>query len=302
MVATIQPLARAGSWFKPELRTKDYSSLGDAYEDSKYDELVEKDWGKNRHPKPANEEPEDYFELVKLASQRKWIHLRLLADFMQIGKIPRDWASLKSVPPAEQEKWWRRAKICIVDYNKDEAPETKLIENHNGAGLTTVELRRELHSGATENPAFRLYVVEDLSRNVIEALGTEFKIDPEFFRAHIADYAWYNVRDRWREPQPLEMVRNQRNWLQLRYVTTRYFATKDKHAVSVEGGAGCFETALEQAKAFNILRRPDDDKSRGWWDSEGAVVALTRSRATFWHRPKNSENGTAIGMMGPPPP
>lgn len=158
-------------------------------------------------------------------------------------------------------------------------------------------MKEELRIGATENPSFRLYVVEDLSMNVIEALGSEFKINPEVFRAHITDYSWYNVRDRWMEPQPLGVFRNQRNWFQLRYVTTRYYAAKDKRAKHEERSGGCFEEAVNQAKNFNILRRPDDDKSRGWWDSEDAVVALTRSRATFWHKPKDSEDGTGIGMI-----
>lgn len=290
MVDTIQPLARAGSWFKPELRTKDYSCLGDAYEDAKYDQLAEKNWVVNQ----TSNEP--YLTLVKQASRKKWIHLRILADFMQIGQIPRDWTSLKDAQPADQEERWRRANICILDYNKDQRPKKKYISSHEQKGLSLEKLKKELRIGATESPSFRLYVVEDLSRNVIEALGSEFGISPEVFRAHIADYAWYNVRDRWREPQPLEVVRNQRDWFQIRYVTTRYFATKDKRTMFEEGSGGCFEEALNQAKGFNIFRRPDDDKSRGWWDSEAAVVALTRSRATFWHRPKDSNNETAIGM------
>lgn len=303
MAAKISPQARSGSWFKPELRTKDFDSPGDAYEDSKYDKLVADKW--NVEPTTPTSSGTDYLTFVKRASQRKWIHLRVLADFMQIGRIPRDWVN--SVIPDDRENRWGRANIRVLDYNtNDTAPKSRAIANIKGQSLSTEELKSELHIGATENPAFRLYVVEDLSRNVIEALGSEFGIDPEFFRAHIVDYAWYNVRDRWREPPPLEVVRNQRNWFQIRYVTTRYFATKDskeKKAGAADGGGGgggggcCFETALEEARAFNILRRPDDDKSRGWWDSEDAVVALTRSRATFWHKPKGAGNSTAIGAM-----
>lgn len=294
MVNTIQPLARAGSWFKPELRTKDYSCLGDAYEDAKYDQLAAKNWDVSQ----TSNEP--YLTLVKQASRKKWIHLRILADFMQIGKIPRDWTNLKDTQPADQEERWGRANICILDYNQDQRPKKRYISSREGKALTLDKLKKEIRIGATETPSFRLYVVEDLSRNVIEALGSEFQINPEVFRAHIADYAWYNVRDRWREPQPLEVVRHQRDWFQIRYVTTRYFATKDKHTTTMlfeQDGGGCFEEALDQARGFNILRRPDDDKSRGWWDSEAAVVALTRSRATFWHRPKDAKNETAIGTM-----
>lgn len=40
---------------------------------------------------------------------------------------------------------------------------------------------------------FRLFVVEDLSRDVIETLGSRYDVDPSFFREHIVDYVWYNI-------------------------------------------------------------------------------------------------------------
>lgn len=39
----------------------------------------------------------------------------------------------------------------------------------------------------------RLYVVEDLSREVIETLGSNYDVDPSFFREHLVDYVWYNI-------------------------------------------------------------------------------------------------------------
>ncbi|CAN8101118.1 unnamed protein product [Discula destructiva] len=289
MGATGRPLARSGSWFKPELRTKNYGILGDAYEDEKYDALA-KEWS------VTSSKDDKYLILVKQASERKWIHLRLLADFMQIGHIPRDWAQIAI--PTDRETRWARTRICVLDYtNTAMSPAKSVIENLKGKGMSTSKLRAELRIGPTQDCVFRLYVVEDLSRNVIEALGSEFEISPDFFRAHIADYAWYNVRDRWREPQPLEVARSERDWFQIRYVTTRYFASKVKKQEDDSGVPGCFETALEEAKNFNILRRPDDDKSRGWWDKKDAVVALTRSRATFWLKPKDSKNKTAVGVL-----
>ena len=92
------------------------------------------------------------------------------------------------------------------------------------------------------------------------------------FRAHIADYAWHNVRDYWRDPPPLEVDRRRNNWTQFRYISTRYFESRED-----------FNRAGKEAASFNIFRRPDDDLSnKAWWDKPGAVVALTRSRATLW--------------------
>lgn len=272
-------------WFRKELRTKNYKTCGDAYDDAKYNELAA-DW--NVEPSPDDQ----YLELVKLASQQKWIHLRLLADFMQIGRIPRVWGDPeKPVIPPDQKVRWGRVNIRILDYpHGPGAVQEHKIVSIEGKGLSTAEIKTQLTppSSPTQpgSPAFRLYVAEDLSRNAIEALGTTFGISPDFFRAHIADYAWYNVRDRWREPQPLEVVRGARDWFQVRFVTTRYFSSRE-----------CFEAALEEAKGFNILRRPDDDQSRGWWDSEEAVVALTRAKATFWVRPGVGEGETGVGRF-----
>lgn len=39
----------------------------------------------------------------------------------------------------------------------------------------------------------RLFVVEDLSRDVIESLGSHYDVDPSFFREHLVDNVWYNI-------------------------------------------------------------------------------------------------------------
>lgn len=136
-----------------------------------------------------------------------------------------------------------------------------------------------------EDVQFSLYVVEDLSRDVIEVLGSNLSIEPSFFRAHIVDYAWYNVRDRWRDPPILDVVGRRQNWVQVRYVTARYFETSKD-----------FDKASNEAGQFNILRRPDDDLSnKSWWDEKNAVVGLTRSRATFWLQPGHTAGELAVG-------
>lgn len=306
----------AREWFKPELRTKAYESSGDAYDDARYVTVkLEAKWN-------VDSAGDEYLTLVKQASESKWIHLRLLADFMQIGRIPRVWDKSKAVIPSDREARWGRANIRILDYypfpadgNGAATVGAHKITSIKTKGLTTAELNTQLLTGpipvhgpppppppAPAAAAFRLHVVEDLSRNVISALGTTFGISPDFFRAHIVDYAWYNVRDRWREPQPLEVVREARNWFQIRFVTARYFASRDKPKTMEQEQqqqkyGGCFEAALEEAKEFNILRRPDDDQSRGWWDSDDMVVALTRAKATFWLKPKQADEETPVGRF-----
>jgi len=131
----------------------------------------------------------------------------------------------------------------------------------------------------------RLFVVEDLSRDVIENLGSHFDIEPDFFREHIVDYAWYNVRDPWRNPPNLKIVSRQQHWFQVRYVTSRYFDTPDS-----------FKRGFEESQTFNVLRRPDDDQNnKAFWDKKEAIVGMTRSRASFWLKQADGPNNPAVG-------
>ena len=52
----------------------------------------------------------------------------------------------------------------------------------------------------------RIFIVEDLSRDVIEAFGAQYDINPLFFRSHILDFLWYNTRDPWAELQDLSHI------------------------------------------------------------------------------------------------
>jgi hypothetical protein len=151
------------------------------------------------------------------------------------------------------------------------------------------DLRDSLQAKArdqNENESqFRLFVVEDLSREVIELLGEHLDIEPAFFREQIVDYAWCNTRDRWVDPPNLNVVAKRQRWLQLRFVTARYFQT-----------TADFQEGFQEAESFNVLRRPDDDQNnKSLWDDEKAIVGITRTRASFW---VNSADGQGKGAVG----
>ncbi|RYP32427.1 hypothetical protein DL767_005191 [Monosporascus sp. MG133] len=269
-------------WFNPQLRNKHYNEFGDAYRDDVYVALAEQ-WNINTDNRP-------YLAYVRQLSQQGWIHLRLLADFMQIGTHPQRWKDLnperssgEKRKQAEKDRKRRAEKteVTILDYCAEKVRKTGPIQS-------AAELREELDRCITgDDIRFRLYVVEDLSRDVIEVLGQKLKIEPDVFRSHIVDYAWYNVLDRWRDPPYVGAAGRPKNWTQLRYVTARYFETRDK-----------FKEAGSEAQQFNILRRPDDDHSnKAWWDEPGAVVGLTRSRATFWLQKEQSGSEPRVGVL-----
>jgi hypothetical protein len=225
---------------------------------------------------------------------------------MEIGTHPERWNDLKppgqteeagkdekTKPRSEKRKLRReKMKVCRLDYyDTGEIKNEKFYSTDCGGGSSAaVLLEKDLDLATIDRGVqFRLYVVEDLSNDVIEVLGSKLGINPSFFRAHIVDYAWYNVLDRWRDPPNLDVICRRQNWFQLRFVTARYFQTRE-----------AFDAAATEAEAFNILRRPDDDISNNaWWDDKNAVVGLTRSRATFWLKDEHVEGTAAEGTETP---
>jgi hypothetical protein len=70
-------------------------------------------------------------------------------------------------------------------------------------------------------------------------------------------------------------VSRDRCFFRLSYVQPRYF--KDRST---------FSKAKIQAGMFNVLRRLDDDgEHKALFDEDNAIVALVRSRVSFWLKP-----------------
>ncbi|KAI5858208.1 hypothetical protein GGS23DRAFT_607733 [Durotheca rogersii] len=221
--------------------------------------------------------------IIKASSA--WPHLRHLAQWMEVTTSPNKWQLIKSCDDLHQirAERARRTKVAAIDFAPSQPnPVTELIEDPE---KLQSDLDRPLSPGAT-----RLYIVEDLSRDVIECLGYKLNIDPLFFREHINDYLWYNTRDPWVELPDLDMVSRNRPYFRLIYTQPRYF--KDKQSV---------ETANRQAGRFNVLRRLDlDTEHRSLFDEDSAIVALVRSKASLWIAPDDSpRKGTGVLLIDP---
>ncbi|KAG0649540.1 hypothetical protein D0Z07_3830 [Hyphodiscus hymeniophilus] len=215
---------------------------------------------------------------------------------MQAGTVPLRWKDLditlkdvdgtQSSPKRTSEEKLedrreriQRTKVALLDYSTD-----AVLGHHINSAP---DLSGKLDEAIDDEIRFRLYVVEDLSRDVIEAFGNKLGIEPAFFRAHIVDYAWYNPLDRWRDPPSLDVAVRNQNWMQIRFVRARYFSTRPE-----------FKAASNESHQFNIFRRVDDDRSNtGWLDTEGAVMGLVRSRATIWLQPGRSKGTAGIGVL-----
>ncbi|KAF4625606.1 hypothetical protein G7Y89_g12558 [Cudoniella acicularis] len=272
------------SFFRPELRDASYAT-GDVYTPDKVLE-AQKEWD---ILSTSKEKKYPYLAHVKSLSVT-WPHLRLLADFMEVSTTPTRWGHLRTegkdseaAKVAEEARNERASRTTVtrLDYSKsgDVTPTECKTPEQLISALKDVSESKDEHE-------LRLFVVEDLSRDVIEALGSSLDIEPAFFREHIADYAWYNIRDRWQDPPNLHVVSKKQRWLQLRWVTARYFNTSDS-----------FERGVKEAENFNCVRRPDDDvNNKAVWDDKNAIVGITRTRASFWLRHADANRG-AVGVL-----
>lgn len=178
----------------------------------------------------------------------------------------------------ERRERWQRTNVAVLDFSP-----TGGLESKNAS--TVDELKMHLHN-KPDGTSTRFIIVEDLSNDVIELLGGKFDIDPAFFREHINDYSWYNIRDRWMYPQNLDSAQHEQNWTRVRFARPRYFRTNDS-----------FQEAREEANRFNVFRRPDDDQNQ-WPILEGeAIVAITRTRTLLWLNTDFGDAHETIGMF-----
>nr|RBQ98294.1 hypothetical protein FVER53263_11871 [Fusarium verticillioides] len=289
------------------------SQLGDAYQDNKKHDVRTRLGGENWEG-PKERGP--YLKYVENLSKR-WPQLELLHDFMEIGTVPTRWCIF---PGEEKEKNEQRRYIYHTAIGPRREQQKRRAQKMNVALLrfkdngqaeqnpanhlrTTQDLRRAIKKAETPEVGvkFSLFVVEDLSRDVIETLGSELAIDPRFFRAHITDYVWNNIRDRWREPSILQVDAKRQRWFQLRLIRSRYFENQRQ-----------LTEAKNQVNEFNVMRRLDADKNQIFWDKDpdptiwerlvgessqdkdrvdarvDAKVGHMRSRATFWLNPEST--------------
>lgn len=202
---------------------------------------------------------------------------------MEVTTSPNKWQLIKDLQPAQlssiRRERARRTNVASVDFISGQpAP---IISYMNTPESLAQCLDQQAVPGAS-----RLYIVEDLSRDVIEHLGSKLDIDPLFFREHINDFTWYNTRDPWVELPDLDIVSRDRPYFRLTYNQPRYFRTQES-----------FNRAQKQAGMFNVLRRLDaDDEHESQFDEKSAIVALVRSKASLWIRPAKTGQ-QAVGEL-----
>ncbi|KAF5522544.1 hypothetical protein CGCA056_v007187 [Colletotrichum aenigma] len=238
-------------------------------------------------------EPKPYLKFIKSLSQTL-PHLAYLGYWMEVTAAPPKWKYLQCFPGKERghrEERAKRSHVCVVDYTGNQAKKSPDFIND------VPGLERFLHHQpqTSTTAQIRLIVAEDLSRDLVELLGSFYDIDPQFFQSHIDDYLYHNPRDPWVELPSLDVDARQRNHFTLQYLRARYFETEAD-----------FKTAEYDSGMFNVLRRIDSDRSRerlkgGLLAKTGDSITLTRSKTSLWWKPRKdaSEPVTAILLVDP---
>ncbi|CAM1508937.1 Fc.00g026760.m01.CDS01 [Cosmosporella sp. VM-42] len=266
-MAPIWPLNRANTeqWgFNKHWRSSHYHT-GDIYQDN-LQESRRKQW------ETDSNEDGPYLKYVKTISP-EWPQLRSLADFMEVGTDPMRWRNFfgndkenaytypDDVKARKDKQLLRvgRTRVRELQYldgkvNCIGSYETSEALSH---ALDNLEAQKKEGEPTGAPVELRLFVVEDLSRDVIEKLGHCFDIDPEFFRVHIFDYAWFNIRDPFWNPPSLHMDILRKDWFQIRFCRARYFSSRPE-----------FSKGQEAANEFNVGRKLYEDENKSFWDRD----------------------------------
>ena len=264
-------------------RVDDAYYIGDAYEPSRIRGpsagLVSK-----RDPKTS---PTPYLDHIDYLTGNGWPQLRYLADFMRVTTSPPLW---KYLSPAERKERASRVKIALLVFNEHTT------ERFDIGTVDDLELLLKgdaLKISFDHDDAARMFVVEDPSTAVIETLGGHFDIDPMFFRGHISDYIWYNIRDPWIELPSLDLVSREQSHHSIRYRQTRFFRSFQS-----------LNKARDESNRFNVLRRIDKEGNMGPEDDSttGTPVGIVRSKMSCWIQPesnKSSKNVTGVLLVDP---
>lgn len=210
-----------------------------------------------------------------------WKTLRYLSDWMEAGTTPLRWKEIRNTP--EHTRRINKTMVTYIEYLSAVASEPQTIDSHTALK----HLLQPPPSGPKKDPSLRLFIVEDLSQQVIEMLGSRFDIDPMFFRDHVDDYVWHNVRDPWAQPPSLLSNMKHRQWFHLRNMRVRYYESQEE-----------FGQAWAATNKWNVHRRPEDDKNRWKFaDKEDSVVALIRTRTTVWIGKDPERENCTVGII-----
>lgn len=251
----------------PQTKSPREYFIGDIYE--RYEALADGVW--------PGDDPRDgpYARKVKYLARNGWPQLRYLADFLDCSTVP---IKQKALVREDREERLHRLHVAVIDLAPGKDVSIKDFDSIEALSIFLADPWTDVEGN------IRLFVVEDLSTACIELLGSRFNLDPSFFRAHISDYSWYNVKDPWIEVPPLPSRTRSNAFFTLRHLRPLYF--RDKMSA---------QKARRHAGGFNVLRRIDFDKTHAWADTPGNSVGSLRSKTSCYIKPREESGQGWLG-------
>ncbi|KAI0508724.1 hypothetical protein F5B22DRAFT_658850 [Xylaria bambusicola] len=144
---------------------------------------------------------------------------------------------------------------------------------------------------------------------VIELLGFALDIDPLFFRFHLEDHTWFNIKDDWIEMPELESQSYKRDFVTIKLSRRgRYGAVEPYYGdrLFIKGSliVGLQEALVhffQRLHTSNVLRRIDFEgqvKSgkNAWWEDSPHEVGLLRRKVSIWSR-KQGNDWTGVVLV-----
>jgi hypothetical protein len=136
----------------------------------------------------------------------------------------------------------------------------------------------------------RIFIVENLSRDVVELLGARLHLDPAFFSSHIYGLDWFSrTSSPSMVPTSWSSIRNN-SFTQLRYLEARNVKETCGAPYDVENlKLVCFNSHIIRKISLNKL------------SSANGIVGFARRQVTIWMNPLGDEGAHWIGACHPFP-
>jgi len=198
---------------------------------------------------------------------------------MEIGAVPGRWTVL-SENPTDRRKVSIKTEVTHIHYDTDMQPNWTSIKSAD-------DLRRRLERA--HGQPLDLYIVEDLSRMVIEGLGSRFGIDPYFFREQLTDDAHSTLEEHEDTTPNLTANHRRRSWFRIRNVRIQYH---------VPAGHGPWDFPMNHITNSNIERSGFCETEEQLYHEQLRMhVSLDVSRTTVWIGQERQGPDGVVGIV-----
>jgi hypothetical protein len=201
---------------------------------------------------------------------------------------------------------WHSCRVAVLDFDIRSNSVVRSVERYFKQPCQT-DLRDFLDEFDSHHPHRRLFIIEDLSADIIEEFGCRFSIDPALFAGHIqvSEKSCDAARDRSNVPRlpslcnPHEQfylkyweifVLDDKTWGEYERKAIREYQKSEKKAIraSQKRARAGDRIKIESNVYRNIWLEPSDYEK----DDRGDLnFGLTRCKASFWSRANEDVGG-----------